>query len=310
MGNNMMNKYDVRMPLYEIRLSVDGRCNYNCIYCGPFADGKKALGYGTMTLPQVERVSPLIRKHGLHVQITGGEPSIRNDLDAIVLTLSKKGVEDIGLSTNGSRLDIQYMARMIENGLGEVHFHLPTLDQEVYDRTIRHPKKVDEIVDLSLFAKQKIKVEYNTPVTPVNIDSLGRLLDFCLDNSINIKLIEEVSLSKDRIKEKEIEIVLEGWLNDRDISFRKTLRPRKYGHLYETDQNVRFRIAPVTPNLINNIQGIPQEILLDGRFWIGGQNGKFVFTPSYFISPESGSFDELEQSIENTLKLYDQGLRS
>jgi molybdenum cofactor biosynthesis enzyme MoaA len=303
-----MRKYDVRMPLYEVRLSVDGRCNYSCIYCGPFADGKKALGYGSITFEQTENVGRLVSRYGFHVQITGGEPSVRDDLDEIVFALDRSGVEDIGLSTNGSRINEEYMTRMIRNGLKEVHFHIPSLDQETYERTVGNPKKVGEVIDLSLYSKGQIKVEYNTPVTPVNISTLGDLLDFCLNNSINIKLIEEVSLSENRIKEKEIERFLEGWLNKKCVRFRKTLRPRKYGHIYETDGDVRFRIAPVTPNLIEHIQGKPQDILLDGRFWIGGQDGMYVYTPSYFVSPGIGTFEELEDCLEGTMKLYEGGL--
>jgi molybdenum cofactor biosynthesis enzyme MoaA len=305
-----MRRYDIRMPLYEIRLSVDGRCNYNCIYCGPFADGKKALGYGSLTLEQVENIGKLISKYNLHVQITGGEPSIRDDLDKIILILSKNNVEDIGLSTNGSRISKEYMSRMIRNGLKEVHFHVPSLDQDVYEKTVRNSKKVKEVIDLSLYSKERIIVEYNTPVTRINIKTLRNLLDFCLENSINIKLIEEVSLSKDRIKEKEIEKFLEDWLNERNVKFRKTLRPKKYGYIYETDRDVRFRIAPVTPNLIEHIQGEPQDILLDGRFWIGGQNGKYVYTPSYFITPEIGTLKDLEETLEKTIKLYEGWMRS
>jgi cyclic pyranopterin phosphate synthase len=297
-------KYDVRMPLYEIRLSVDGRCNYNCIYCGPFADGKKALGYGTMSLEQIDKVSGLIKKNNLHVQITGGEPSVREDLDEIVLALSSKGVEDIGISTNGSNIDKEYLMKMVSCGLNEIHFHIPTLNQEAYEKVVGNTKKVDEIINLSLFSKERINVEYNTPITSLNIPTITDLLDFCWDNEINIKLIEEVSLSKDRIKEPEIEGVLDNWFNSRNISFKKTLREKKYGKIYETGRGVRFRIAPVTPNLIEHIKGKPQDILLDGRFWIGGKDREFIYTSSYFLNPSKGTFEDLEKELNNTLLIY------
>lgn len=299
-----MRKYDVRMPLYEIRLSVEGGCNYDCIYCGPFADGKKALGYGAITLEQVDKIGRLIKKYDFHVQITGGEPSLRYDLDEIVASLKLANVEDIGLSTNGSRLDRDYISKMIKNGLKEIHFHIPSLNQKIYEKTVRNNKQIKEVIDLSLYSKEKIKVEYNTPVTHLNISTLSELLDFSFHNSINLKLIEEVSLSSNRIKEKEIEESLENWLNKNNIQFGKKIVPRKYGHIYETDKGIIYRIAPVTPNLIEHIKGKPQDILLDGRFWIGGENEKYVYTPSYFLKPKVGTFKDLEKALEKTMKIY------
>ena len=47
--------YHVSTPFYEIRLSVTGACNQNCIYCGPFVDGKHTRGYGSISLEQVRK---------------------------------------------------------------------------------------------------------------------------------------------------------------------------------------------------------------------------------------------------------------
>jgi molybdenum cofactor biosynthesis enzyme MoaA len=80
-----MEKIEISMPLYEIRLSLTGRCNHQCIYCGPFSDGKADNGYKDLSLNQVREIAPLLKDKKLHVQLTGGEPTLRKDLTKITM---------------------------------------------------------------------------------------------------------------------------------------------------------------------------------------------------------------------------------
>jgi cyclic pyranopterin phosphate synthase len=89
-----------------LRISVTDRCNFRCVYCMPLEGLKwlpKAdiLSYEEIT-EMVRQLAPL----GLRrLRITGGEPTIRPDLDRLIASLrSVPGVEDIALSTNGVRL--------------------------------------------------------------------------------------------------------------------------------------------------------------------------------------------------------------
>jgi cyclic pyranopterin phosphate synthase len=89
-----------------LRISVTDRCNFRCVYCMP-AEGltwlpkSEILSYEEIT-SVVSQLAPL----GLRrLRITGGEPTIRPQLDRLIAMLrAVRGVEDIALSTNGVRL--------------------------------------------------------------------------------------------------------------------------------------------------------------------------------------------------------------
>ncbi len=89
-----------------LRISITDRCNFRCVYCMP-ADGlpwlpkQEILSYEEI-VAVVRELAPL----GLRrLRITGGEPTIRPDLPALIAQLREvPGIEDIALSTNGVRL--------------------------------------------------------------------------------------------------------------------------------------------------------------------------------------------------------------
>ena len=89
-----------------LRISITDRCNFRCVYCMP-AEGlpwlpkQEILSYEEI-VAVVRELAPL----GLRrLRITGGEPTIRPDLPALVTQLrAVPGIEDIALSTNGVRL--------------------------------------------------------------------------------------------------------------------------------------------------------------------------------------------------------------
>jgi GTP 3',8-cyclase len=89
-----------------LRISVTDRCNFRCLYCMPpeglaWLPKSDILSYEEIT-SVVRQLAPL----GLRrLRITGGEPTIRPELERLVAMLhAVPDVEDIALSTNGVRL--------------------------------------------------------------------------------------------------------------------------------------------------------------------------------------------------------------
>jgi cyclic pyranopterin phosphate synthase len=90
-----------------LRISVTDRCNFRCLYCMPpegleWLPKDEILSYEEIT-SIVDQLAPL----GLRrLRITGGEPTIRPQLERLVRMLSAvPGIEDIALSTNGVKLE-------------------------------------------------------------------------------------------------------------------------------------------------------------------------------------------------------------
>ncbi|MEK0430595.1 MAG: hypothetical protein RL139_399 [Gemmatimonadota bacterium] len=89
-----------------LRISVTDRCNFRCVYCMPeqglaWLPKADILSYEEI-VAVVRQLAPL----GLRrLRITGGEPTIRPGLPALVAQLrAVPGIEDIALSTNGVKL--------------------------------------------------------------------------------------------------------------------------------------------------------------------------------------------------------------
>ncbi|HVT09618.1 MAG TPA: GTP 3',8-cyclase MoaA [Polyangia bacterium] len=90
-----------------LRVSVTDRCNYRCTYCMP--DGGVAHGAReeTLSFEEIADVVRLFVRLGVRrVRVTGGEPTVRRELPALIRLLRPiAGLEEIALSTNGHLLD-------------------------------------------------------------------------------------------------------------------------------------------------------------------------------------------------------------
>ncbi len=90
-----------------LRISVTDRCNFRCLYCMP-AEGLAWLPKADiLTYEEIAATVGQLAPLGLRrLRITGGEPTIRPDLERLVAQLrAVPGIEDIALSTNGVRLE-------------------------------------------------------------------------------------------------------------------------------------------------------------------------------------------------------------
>jgi cyclic pyranopterin phosphate synthase len=123
-------------PLRDLRISVTDRCNFRCVYCMP----KEVFGREYRFLPrrelltfeEIERVSRVFVSLGVQkLRITGGEPLLRRDLEALIGRLAGLGELDLTLTTNGALL-AQKAQALAEAGLTRVTVSLDSLDDEVF----------------------------------------------------------------------------------------------------------------------------------------------------------------------------------
>ncbi|MGQ0712355.1 MAG: GTP 3',8-cyclase MoaA [Gemmatimonadaceae bacterium] len=90
-----------------LRISVTDRCNFRCLYCMP-AEGLEWLPKAEiLSYEEIRSVVAQLAPLGLRrLRITGGEPTIRPQLERLIAMLHDvEGIEDIALSTNGVKLE-------------------------------------------------------------------------------------------------------------------------------------------------------------------------------------------------------------
>lgn len=121
-----------------LRVSVTDRCNYRCVYCLP-AEGttwlprESLLGY-----EEIARVVRVMAGMGLRsVRLTGGEPTVRRDLPALVEAIaSVPGIVDVSMTTNAHRFASE-AAGLKAVGLRRVNISLDSLDPVRFGRITR-----------------------------------------------------------------------------------------------------------------------------------------------------------------------------
>jgi hypothetical protein len=123
-----------RQPTCCALVEVTGRCNLRCPTCFAAAGGDSADPSAEAILRQIE--ATLARGGPSNVQLSGGEPTLRDDLPEIVARGIALGVPFFQLNTNGIRLarDADYAQRLAEAGLGCVFLQYDGLDDAVHQR--------------------------------------------------------------------------------------------------------------------------------------------------------------------------------
>jgi uncharacterized radical SAM superfamily Fe-S cluster-containing enzyme len=106
-------------------LVVTNRCDLNCWYCFFFA---KRAGYiYEPSLEELRKAVKLLRAEkpvpGNALQITGGEPSLREDIIEIVKMTKEEGVDHVQYNTNGIRFskDAEFVKKLRESGINTVY---------------------------------------------------------------------------------------------------------------------------------------------------------------------------------------------
>jgi cyclic pyranopterin phosphate synthase len=136
----------------DLRVSVTDRCNFRCGYCMP----REAFGPDHAFQPraeilafeEIERVVRAAVALGVRkVRLTGGEPLVRRNLEALVAMLATvEGVEDLTLTTNASLLAGMAQA-LADAGLQRVTVSLDALDDETFMRMNDARVPVQRVLD-------------------------------------------------------------------------------------------------------------------------------------------------------------------
>jgi len=130
-----------------LRISVTDRCNFRCLYCMP-AEGLPWLPKAEiLSYEEIAAVVGQLAPLGLRrLRITGGEPTIRPDLEKLIAMLRKvPEIEDIALSTNGAKLP-ELAPRLRGAGLDRINMSADSLRRERIAAIARRNLGFDPVV--------------------------------------------------------------------------------------------------------------------------------------------------------------------
>lgn len=121
------------MPLLDVVLGYD--CNLACTYCT--ITGEMRL----RALP-TERVAQAIDRAAARgykeIAFTGGEPTIRADLPALVKYARRRGFEHVKVASNGLRYaHAPYLDHLLECGVDRFHVSVHAFGDDAYEATVQ-----------------------------------------------------------------------------------------------------------------------------------------------------------------------------
>ncbi|MHC1727006.1 MAG: radical SAM (seleno)protein TrsS [Syntrophobacteraceae bacterium] len=170
-------------------IEVTQKCNLRCNFCFADAGGSQSKD---PDLGQIRSMYETLVAAGgpYNVQLSGGEPTIRDDLPDIIALGRSLGFEFIQINTNGLRLaaDALYLDALREAGLSCVFLQFDGLRDDVYKKLRgRNLLKEKERAVSNCIEREIGVILVPTLVPGVNVDQIGPVIDFAIENLPGIR---------------------------------------------------------------------------------------------------------------------------
>jgi radical SAM protein with 4Fe4S-binding SPASM domain len=171
---------DGRPILDHVALYPTKHCDQHCVFCdcGFIGDREFSTQEFFAIIDKLKQVRVNM------VLITGGEPTCRNDLEAITQYISAQLGCPIRLYTNGVSLGPQLLERLIDAGLTDVrltfHSHMPEVHDSITQLRGSWQKMIDNVESsraILLKNKAKVMLSTNTIVIAENYKQLPQIVE-------------------------------------------------------------------------------------------------------------------------------------
>lgn len=179
---------DHRQHTCTALLEVTQRCNLNCAYCFASAGGSMV----DPSLAEIQKGLERIYKTSgaCNLQLSGGEPTVRDDLPEIIALAGKIGFPFIQVNSNGLRLakDKEYVQKLLKAGLNSVFLQFDGTDDDIYTKLRGRKLLPIKIQAIKNCTSNGIGVVLVPTVVPgVNTDNIGKMIKFALENSPGVR---------------------------------------------------------------------------------------------------------------------------
>lgn len=147
-----------------LRISLTERCNLRCQYCMPSEGVELTPSPQLLSQSEIIRLANLFVSSGVDkIRLTGGEPTVRKDIEEICLKLSNlNGLRTLAMTTNGITL-ARKLPKLKECGLNALNISLDTLIPAKFEFLTRrkgHERVMDSINAAINLGYDPVKVCY------------------------------------------------------------------------------------------------------------------------------------------------------
>lgn len=179
-----------------LRISVTDRCDFRCVYC--MTEKMTFLPRSQLlTLEEINEIGAAFVELGVKkIRITGGEPLVRRDVLKVFQSLGQlSALDELTLTTNGSHL-VQYAQALRDAGVARINISLDSLNPDRF-RALTRVGELKQVLAGIKAAQQAgfERIKLNAVVLKNrNADEVIDLVNFALDNQLDISFIEEMPL--------------------------------------------------------------------------------------------------------------------
>ena len=285
-----------------LRISITDRCDFRCIYC--MSEEMTFLPRAQiLTLEEITFIARAFAELGVKkIRVTGGEPLVRKGALGLFQEIGQiDTLNEMVLTTNGSKLE-EMSESLVDAGVKRVNISLDTLDADKF-RQITRTGDLKKVLNGIQAAKkagfERIKINA-VILKDRNHQEVNDLVQFAVDNGIDISFIEEMPLgvvdshnraevyySSDSIKadlEQRFELI---------PSVDQTGGPSVYFNVAGTKSRVGF-ISPHSANFCSTCNRV--RLTVEGRLLLCLGNEHSVDLKRV-IRANPGDMEKLKQTI-------------
>lgn len=179
-----------------LRISITDRCDFRCLYC--MAEDMVFLPRAQiLSLEEIYALAQAFVELGVSkIRITGGEPLVRKGALELMAQLGQlPGLRELVMTTNGSQL-VSMAAPLKAAGVKRLNISLDTLNADNF-KAITRTGDLSQVLQGIQAAKAAgfERIKLNAVVLKNrNHEEVGDLVQYAVDNQIDISFIEEMPL--------------------------------------------------------------------------------------------------------------------
>lgn len=181
-----------------LRISITDRCDFRCVYC--MSEEMTFLPRAqVLTLEEIVTLAAAFAALGVKkIRITGGEPLVRKGVIGLLAQIAAiESLQEVVLTTNGSQL-ADMAVDLKAAGIKRINISLDTLDADKFKQLTRTGDLAQVLK--GIHAAKAVgfeKIKLNAVILKQrNHDEVCALVQFAIDNDLDISFIEEMPLGE------------------------------------------------------------------------------------------------------------------
>ena len=179
-----------------LRISITDRCDFRCVYC--MAEDMTFLPRAqVLTLEEIHTLALAFTELGVKkIRVTGGEPLVRKGALELLQNIGRiDRLHELVITTNGSQLETM-AADLKAAGVKRINISLDTLDADKF-KAITRTGSLQQVLK-GIHAAKSVgfeRIKINAVILKNrNHQEVGGLVQYAVDNGIDISFIEEMPL--------------------------------------------------------------------------------------------------------------------